>query len=345
MQEAEGLMTEEFQQLKAARPLLTIAIPTYNRARFLRELLSVLFDQLVSEPRVELIISDNASVDETPAVVQEYKERGLQIRCLRNDTNLGADGNILQCFEQASGKYVWIVGDDDVVATDAIAKILTCLGAEEYDLVYVSSYPFEGPSTPRASNVSREPTEIEDVEMFVRRVHVLLTFISGNIVNKDRVLASEPGPLSTLMDTHLVQLGWIYTALNAYARGLYIHEKLVGARINNTGGYKLVQTFGPNLREITEKWLQDRSLQRLIVNGTLQTFWPGMLLNLRNSSGQFEKEEAPGDILTPVFKDNFRYWIFVYPILITPLALAKCWLFVLRVLNRADKVLGSALMR
>jgi abequosyltransferase len=50
----------------SAKPLLTIAIPTYNRAGYLKELLSILADQLKDEPRVELIISDNASPDETP---------------------------------------------------------------------------------------------------------------------------------------------------------------------------------------------------------------------------------------------------------------------------------------
>jgi glycosyltransferase involved in cell wall biosynthesis len=339
------LITEESQKHEDARPLLTIAIPTYNRACFLKELLSVLYDQLVSMPCVELIISDNASADETPAVVQGYKELGLQFRYLRNAINLGADGNILQCFEQASGKYVWIVGDDDVVVADAIQKIVTYLEEEEYDLVYVSSYAFEGPSTPRSPSASRKPTKIEDVTMFVSRIHVFLTFISGNIVNKDRVLASKSWPLPSLVGTNLGQLSWMYTALNGFSRGLYIHERLVGARINNTGGYKLFQTFGPNLKTITETRLQNRALQRLIINGTLQTFWPGMLLNFRRSSAHFEKEADTRDILTPVFKSNIRYWIFVYPMLVTPLAIARCWLFVLRVLNRADKSLGSMLMK
>ena len=40
-------------------PLLTLAIPTYNRAGFLRQNLETLFEQLVKEPRMELIISDN----------------------------------------------------------------------------------------------------------------------------------------------------------------------------------------------------------------------------------------------------------------------------------------------
>ena len=49
----------------SVRPVLTIAIPTYNRCDYLQKLLAVLHDQIACEPRVELVISDNASTDKT----------------------------------------------------------------------------------------------------------------------------------------------------------------------------------------------------------------------------------------------------------------------------------------
>jgi glycosyltransferase involved in cell wall biosynthesis len=103
------------QHDNGSKPLLTIAVPTFNRASCLRELLSLLADQLKDQPRVELIISDNASPDETPAVVQEFIANGLRVRYLRNTKNIGPDANFLQCFEQASGKHIWLFGDDDLV--------------------------------------------------------------------------------------------------------------------------------------------------------------------------------------------------------------------------------------
>src|SRR5579872_3211144 len=122
------------------KPLLTIAIPTYNRAGCLKELLSMLADQLTNEPRVELIISDNTSPDDTPAVVREFQERGLCVRYIRNTQNIGPDANFLQCFEQARGKYVWIFSDDDLILPGGVAKILGYAAAAEYDLIWVSSY-------------------------------------------------------------------------------------------------------------------------------------------------------------------------------------------------------------
>ena len=42
-----------------------------------------------------------------------------------------------------------------------------------------------------------------------------------------------------------MQLGWTYTELNRFSRGLYIRETLIGVQTSNTGGYKLFQVFGP----------------------------------------------------------------------------------------------------
>jgi hypothetical protein len=265
---------------------------------------------------------------------------------LRNSTNVGADRNFLQCFEKAQGKYVWIIGDDDVVTPGAIEKIIAYLEANEYTLIYVNSYAFTDSMSSARVKPYRAPTVIEDAQVFARAVHIFFTFISGNIINKDHALSSTQKELSNLVGTNLVQLGWTYAALNGYVRGLYIHEQLVGMRTNNTGGYMLSHVFGTNLKNITEDRLQDRTLARSIINGTLMRFFPPILLNIRRSpvSG-FEKDPAPETILTPAFGNNFRYWLFVFPILKMPYVLANAWLFLLRVCNKLDKTLGSPLMR
>ena len=327
------------------QPLLTIAIPTYNREKYLKILLSILEPQVLNEPRLELIVSDNASIDGTESLVQAYSGVITGFRYIKNKTNLGADGNILQCFEQARGKYVWILGDDDVVAPDAVRRIMACLESGEYDLVYVSSFSFEGDHAFEEQKEYRKPSEIRDVLVFVRRINVMFTFISGNIVNKTRVLEVQHSDLTSLVGTSLVQLGWMYAALNEYRCSLYIHEKLVGGRSSNTGGYRLFQAFGPNIKAITERRLHEKALQRLILNGTLMRFWPAMLINYRLSSSAFEREAHPREMLGPTFRSNFRYWIFVYPILNSPSLFAKTWLLFTRILNKLDKSLGYPLMR
>ncbi|RSL16391.1 glycosyltransferase involved in cell wall biosynthesis [Edaphobacter aggregans] len=331
--------------MQSSRPLLSISIPTYNRSVFLDELLSCLLDQCVSNPKIELLISDNDSSDETPNIVKAYIDRGLEICYLRNASNIGADRNFLQCFERARGKYVWIIGDDDVVTPGAIKKIIAYLEASEYNLIYLNSYIFDDSMSSKRIKSYRAPKVIKDAKVFVRAIHVNLTFISGIITNKDYVMSSNQKDLSSLVGTNLVHLGWTYAALNGYVRGLYIYEELVGMRTNNTGGYMLSQVFGENLNNITEDRLQDPTMARSVINGTLMRFLPAALLKLRRSPVRFEKEQASDTILTPIFGSNFRYWLFVFPILKMPYVLASGWLILIRVFNKLDKTLGSMLMR
>ncbi len=333
-------MPEELPLFPITKPLLTIAIPTYNRAGCLQELLSAFADQLKGEQRVEFIIADNASADETPAVVQGFVDRGLRVRYLRNNENIGADANFLQCFEQARGKYVWLFSDDDLIVPGGLAKILDYCAAADYDLIFVNAYSFGDFHEPRKVKARRDAVEILESRTYVKHVHVLFTFITGNIINKDSVLKAGPQAFSTLVGTSLGQLGWTYTALNQFGRGLYIREKLVAMRENNTGGYKLFQVFGPTLATITRDWLKSENLGRIVMNGALQRFWPLMLLEYRKNASAFADKTAPQTVLTPLFKDNPRYWLFAYPVIVLPASLAAAWVFGVRILNRLDRAAG-----
>ncbi len=322
------------------QPLLTIAIPTYNRSSMLGHLLQNLKDQVTNEPSVELLISNNASTDDTKEVIEQLCRDGLVARCIHNETNIGADGNFLQCFEQATGKYLWIFSDDDVIVPGGVKKILAQISEADYDLIHVNSYAFEDDGTVLHRSIRAKASEVfSSTAKFAATVHVFFTFISGNIVNRNKVLSSGPHPFSKLVGTNLVQLGWTYAALRCRARYLYIHERLVGNRANNTGGYALCQIFGVNLERITREWLADPTLERVITSGVLRRFLPPYLCSLRsrNCKGTFEAE-APHQVLSPVFGKNFRYWLFDYPLIVMPRPMASAWLFFARIVNKIDRV-------
>ena len=91
------------------QPILSICIPTYNRADILRNNLEIISEQL-NENRtneVEIIVSDNCSPDITREVAANMQKLGLPIVYNRNAENIGADGNFLKCMTIASGKYVY----------------------------------------------------------------------------------------------------------------------------------------------------------------------------------------------------------------------------------------------
>lgn len=109
---------------------LTIAFPTYNRAALLDGQLAWLSRALAGhEASCEILISDNASPDETPDVVERWRrafaERGATVRVNRNPRNIGAIRNIAFCITAARSRHVWTVGDDDVIEDQALAYVLS----------------------------------------------------------------------------------------------------------------------------------------------------------------------------------------------------------------------------
>jgi len=132
-----------------SRPLLSIAIPTYNRIPYLKDLLGLLLPQIATtEPNdVELIISNNASTDGTDEFCRGLKL--AQLRYWENKTNIGGDRNFLKCIREAKGEYIWLIGDDDLVHHGAVKQVLEILKinkpglliAAENDKKEISSYP------------------------------------------------------------------------------------------------------------------------------------------------------------------------------------------------------------
>lgn len=111
----------------SAGKLLSICIPTYNRANFLNEALNSIVGQLNDDlkQKIEIVVCDNASHDFTGEVVQrlQVKYPGI-IKYHRNNQNIGFDANVLAVVDQALGEYCCLFGDDDKFVSGAIEKLL-----------------------------------------------------------------------------------------------------------------------------------------------------------------------------------------------------------------------------
>ncbi|BAL99084.1 putative glycosyltransferase [Caldilinea aerophila DSM 14535 = NBRC 104270] len=119
------------------QPLLTIAIPTYRRAQKLDKQLAWAVNAIAGRwDDVELMVSDNASPDETPQICEKWTmQSNGHLRVMRQPKNLGLIRNVLFCIEQAQGRYVWTVGDDDVIFDAALDWILTQLTDHTGDML------------------------------------------------------------------------------------------------------------------------------------------------------------------------------------------------------------------
>jgi abequosyltransferase len=100
---------------------LSFCIPTYNFADFLPQTLESIVSQ--ADDRVQIVIVDGASTDNTPEVVEQWRRRFPHIKYIRRPARCGVDPDILESVKQADGEYCWLFSADDILAPHAIALI------------------------------------------------------------------------------------------------------------------------------------------------------------------------------------------------------------------------------
>lgn len=113
------------------KPLISIIIPTYNRAHFLERLLNHIAPQAAKFGEVvQLCVSNNCSTDKTREIVASFQKKypGL-LHYGENSGNVGIDRNILKVMGMAEGEFVWLLGDDDIIVDDGVKKLIDFINA------------------------------------------------------------------------------------------------------------------------------------------------------------------------------------------------------------------------
>jgi hypothetical protein len=103
-----------------SRPLVSVAIPTWNRISWLRAALASAQAQTY-EP-LEIVVSDNASTDGTAEMVRELARGDDRIKLFVNETNIGPV-NYVAVLQRCRGEYVKFLNDDDVLVPGAVARL------------------------------------------------------------------------------------------------------------------------------------------------------------------------------------------------------------------------------
>jgi glycosyltransferase involved in cell wall biosynthesis len=122
-------------------PLLSICIPTFNRAKHLLNCLaSIAVSGRGFESSFEVCVSDNNSADNTEEIVKLMQEK-LKIKYVKNVNNIGRVRNYLNVVEMADSAFVWMIGDDDIILENAINDVVKLiLKYNKVDYFYVNSF-------------------------------------------------------------------------------------------------------------------------------------------------------------------------------------------------------------
>ncbi len=126
------------------RPLITVGIPTYNRSAYLQAAVRSVQQQSLAE--WELLITDNASTDDTPEVARRLAAADPRIRYVRNPANLGMAGNWKRLEELTTTPYLKYLMDDDLLLPGCLEAL--CQAAQAHpqcSLIACLHTTFDGP--------------------------------------------------------------------------------------------------------------------------------------------------------------------------------------------------------
>lgn len=118
------------------QPLVSIIIPTYNRAEYLKQAIESVLVQTYTN--FELLILDNCSPDNTPDVVKQFNDP--RIKYIRHQCNIRGAANWSYGIYWAKGKYISILGDDDWYLPEFISKRVDTFNKYKNILAVFSNY-------------------------------------------------------------------------------------------------------------------------------------------------------------------------------------------------------------
>lgn len=306
-----------------SKKVLTIAIPTYNGAGTISDVLDSIISQ--TDERLEVMVINNCSTDNTVEVVESYSDRITNLKIINQERNVGPDANFLDCFKKAEGKYVHLMSDDDIYRENSIGKILDVLSQhDDIGLAYLQTVGFYGKYTGKEScdqkelNAQVDTFVSTDKVRFMEFAHHYWGFLSSFICSTKN-FATMPEP------EKYFRTNWLQSYIHAYcAKGEDAKLAVIGGPCIGAGRYINVSNFdcsrvdGDNYKEMVDYAVDVCGFNKK----QMTDYWKKRLFML--TSHEIIKEKAIGIkkiSYSHLFKITWKMpkaWIKVYPYMLVP---------------------------
>jgi abequosyltransferase len=256
---------------------LTIAIPTYNRSFFLDNNLKQLFKEYNNN--FEIIIQDNASIDDTNKIVDKYIKLGLPINYERNLTNLGWAKNFEICFKKAKTKYMILLGDDDIIVNGGVDIILNNINEYSPDLIFMNAFSIKNYN--KEYYALKNDSQLFDLDKFLCETILQFRLISSYVINTEYVNKVKE------FSGNFAHLHVILESLSIGEKFMKINNKLIGTTKNNSDFDHKVNFSDVYVKEFFElfrsylKNIVSKSLMIRIENIMLKKYLPKLILKSR----------------------------------------------------------------
>ncbi|GAB2718027.1 glycosyltransferase [Paenibacillus thermoaerophilus] len=213
------------------QPVLSICIPTYNRASDLRRCLDSIFAQIGDCSLIEVCVSDNASPDGTPEVTAEFAARYPNFRHWRNGSNIGAERNILKLLDEARGMYVKLQGDDDFFVDLTVLPLMNIAHTHRNcPVIFID-----------VLSDSRQVETFEGLDAFLQQASVAAGFLSSVMIRRESY--EQIGDKTKFIGTGFNHIYLQYELLRQNPRFCVVRSPIFNYADNPPSGYNFAQYF------------------------------------------------------------------------------------------------------
>ncbi len=212
------------------QPIISVVIPAYRRPEYLRDLLNSFLKQKLDN--IECIVVDDSADDTRVQLLAEtYTKAHTNISYIKNNENLGFCKNLLKSITSATGKYILIMGDDDVLASADTLEQYVKVFEQNPEVGFVYSNQIQFNTDRKVDYIYRHFINdrlFNTTEESLREIWLLSCFISG-IGLRNTIDFARLYPNENVLFPQVELIGKILGNNKAYG----ISKYLIGARAHD----------------------------------------------------------------------------------------------------------------
>jgi abequosyltransferase len=303
-----------------------MAIPTYNRAESLRVVLDSIISQVSDKYKLEIIISDNASTDNTSDITKQYQEKYQYIKYFRNEFNKGIDYNISKAVELSSSDYVMLLSDDDLLLDGSLEHLISLINMnDEVSFFYINGTGFK--KTFKGIEFFKGPVinNLDDIifydkNQFIKFLRYQITFVSAFLLHR------KTWNLNTNKEQYFgTDIYLSYDLLHLLANSkkfMYIGKPLIGVHASYTpGNYRIFNAFAFQWRNLLlNKAIElgyDKNIMNSLFRQTVNSL-KGRIKSIKKGNVNAKIDFQTWKLIFISTYDTPAFWLKLLPVLLTP---------------------------
>lgn len=325
---------------------LSICIPTYNRAGYLKECLnSILIAVAGYEREIEIVISDNASTDGTGDVIRAFQGTHPWIRYHRNEKNIGADRNIYAVATMGEGEYIWVIGDDDKIEPEAIERVFE-KSSSGYKLV-ICNYSiwdksFSIMKKKDGLHIGKDQS-FEDRNELLKRCNLHLGYISSVVIDRATFFKLTHDEYWKFIDYGFPFMYAIYAGIaQENCRAVYISDPIVCNRSENSGSYDWYKFVIAGSSLILEALLSKGYARDAVFYTKHKVLTDFIVPNILYVKLRDDYDQTRViDLMLHHYKNDWLFWIVCIPAWLIPAFLVRSARKIVRMVRQAQFCFGA----